>query len=97
MIEKDGDGLRVTVPMLIGNARGLLERGCGFLNEAPAGGTWVIDLSLVVETDSSALSVIFGWLRTARTQGANLRIANLPANMVSQAALYGVSESLPLA
>ena len=97
MIEKDGDGLRVTVPMLIGNALGLLEGGRGFLNEAPAGGTWLIDLSLVMETDSSALSVIFGWLRTAHTRGLTLRIANLPANMVSQAALYGVSESLPLA
>ena len=56
-----------------------------------------LDLSAVEETDSSALSVIFGLLRTARERGLTLRVAQVPASMVSQAALYGVSDSLPLA
>ena len=56
-----------------------------------------LDLSAVEETDSSALSVIFGLLRSARERGVTMRIAHPPASMVSQAALYGVSESLPLA
>ena len=97
MIEKNGDGLRVTGPMLIANASALLEAGRGFL---PAGGgtaECVFDLSAVEETDSSALSVIFGLLRTARERGVTMRVAHPPASMISQAALYGVSDSLQLA
>ena len=103
MIEKKGDWLCVTGPMLIANASALLATGRGFLRAsvaspaAAASSELVFDLSAVAETDSSALSVIFGLLRTARECGVTLRIANPPASMISQAALYGVSESLSLA
>ena len=100
MIEEKGDGLCVTGPMLIANANALLNAGRGFLRAAAAAnaaGEIIFDLSAVSETDSSALSVIFGLLRTAREGGVTLRIANPPASMISQAALYGVSESLSLA
>ena len=96
MIEQYADGLRVTGPMLIANASALLEVGRGFLR-AGGGATLALDLSAVEETDSSALSVVFGLLRTARERGLTLRVAHPPASMISQAALYGVSESLPLA
>ena len=95
MIEKKGNGLCVTGPMLIANANALLNAGRGFLRASA--GEIVFDLSAVAETDSSALSVIFGLLRTARECGVTLRVANPPASMISQAALYGVSESLSLA
>ena len=100
MIEKKGDGLCVTGPMLIANANALLNAGRGFLRASTmaAGSSEIIfDLSAVAETDSSALSVIFGLLRTARECGVTLRVANPPASMISQAALYGVSDSLSLA
>ena len=97
MIEKKADGLCVTGPMLIANANALLNAGRGFLRAGASAGEIVFDLSAVAETDSSALSVIFGLLRTARECGVTLRIANPPASMISQAALYGVSESLSLA
>ena len=101
MIEKKGNGLCVTGPMLIANANALLNAGRGFLRaaaaSAAAGKEITFDLSAVAETDSSALSVVFGLLRTARECGVTLRIANPPASMISQAALYGVSESLSLA
>lgn len=95
MIEKHGDALRVSGPMLIAGATNLLESGRRLL--ASAGGDVVFDLSTVEETDSSALSVIFGWLRTAKSLGVKVRFTNPPASMISLAALYGVSESLPLA
>lgn len=57
----------------------------------------VVDLSSIEETDSSALGVVFGLLRTARQLGVALRITHPPASMISLAALYGVSDSLPLA
>ena len=103
MIERKGDGLCVTGPMLIANASALLKAGRGILraaadSPAAAGRSELIfDLSSVAETDSSALSVIFGLLRTARECGVTLRIAHPPASMISQAALYGVSDSLSLA
>ncbi len=97
MIEQNGAGLTLTGPMLIANARALLETGRGFLQGAAPAGEMLLDLAAVEETDSSALSVIFGLLRTAQKRGLTLRIAHAPASMLSQAALYGVAESLPLA
>jgi phospholipid transport system transporter-binding protein len=83
--------------MLIANASALLEAGRGFLRGAAPADGLVLDLSAVEETDSSALSVIFSLLRVARQRGVSLRLAHPPASMISQAALYGVTDSLPLA
>lgn len=97
MIDYSEETLRVVRPMLIGNASALLETGRGFLQKANKAATLTLDLSAVEETDSSALSVIFGLLRTARERGLTLRVVQAPASMVSQAALYGVTDSLSLA
>ena len=97
MIEKFGDGFRVTGTMLVADATALLEVGRSLLQGAGGGGAMVVDLSSIEETDSSALGVVFGLLRTARQLGVALRIAHPPASMISLAALYGVSDSLPLA
>ena len=97
MIEKTSGGLRLTGPMLIANARALLEAGRGFLRTADPRAECDLDLSAATETDSSALSVVFGLLRSARERGLAMRLINPPSSMISQAALYGVSDSLPLA
>jgi phospholipid transport system transporter-binding protein len=97
MIERTGDRLRVTVPMVIANASALLEAGRSFLQSGLPAGEIVLDFSAVEETDSSALTVVFAWLRTARERGATLRMVDAPAGMISLAALYGVSDWLPLA
>lgn len=97
MIEKTGDSLRVTVPMVIANASALLEAGRSFLQSGSLAGEVVFDFSSVEEADSSALTLVFAWLRTAREQGTALRVVHPPAGMISLAALYGVSDFLPLA
>ena len=97
MIEKFGDGFRVTGTMLVADATALLEVGRSLLQGAGGVSAMVVDLSSVEETDSSALGVVCGLLRTARQLGVALRIAHPPASMISLAALYGVSDSLPLA
>lgn len=97
MIERSADGLCVKGPMLIADARALLETGRGFLRADSGKSELVFDLSSVEETDSSALSVIFGLLRTAQACGVKMRITHPPSSMISLASLYGVSESLPLA
>lgn len=96
MIEKDGNRYRVTAPMLIANARALLETGCAIVRGESVNGL-SIDLSAVQDVDSSALAVIFGWMRIANTRGTKLRVANPPASLLSLAGLYGVSDTLPLA
>ena len=97
MIEQNANGLRVSGPMLIANASALLEAGRGLLRAGSTSAEVELDLSAVEETDSSALSVIFGLLRSARERDVTMRVAHPPASMVSQAALYGVSDFLPLA
>ena len=95
MIEQNGSVLRVTGGMLISDARALLESGREFLRSAS--GAMILDLSAAEETDSSALAVVFGLLRTASERGVTMQVTNPPSSMISQAALYGVSDSLPLA
>ena len=98
MIEQDEGRLRVSAPMVITNARALLAAGRAcLLSGASAGRPAVLDLSAVSEVDSSALGVVLAWLRTGRARGIALLIANPPANLISLATLYGVSELLPLA
>lgn len=92
MIERIEGGLRVTAPMVIANATALLQAGRELLH-----GNMVLDLAAVSEADSSALSLIFAWLRDAHKRRATLRIVHPPASLLSLAALYGVSELLPLA
>ena len=96
MIEQAEGRLRVTAPMLIANARALLEAGYPLLNSGAAG-ELLLDLAGVTELDSSSLGTLFAWQRKAAKFGVQLRIAHPPASMISLAELYGVSELLPLA
>ncbi len=96
MIEQNGNGLRVSGPMLIADASALLAAGRGFLRGL-SGSDVLVNLSEVAEADSSALGVIFALQRSARERGAELRIVNPPAGLLSLAGLYGVAETLPLA
>jgi phospholipid transport system transporter-binding protein len=93
MIVREADRLIVTAPLIMDNARALLEAGRDALLE----GEQVIDLGQVVEADSSALAVMLGWMRAASLSRSTLKFANIPAGVRSLAELYGVTELLPLA
>jgi phospholipid transport system transporter-binding protein len=54
-----------------------------------------VDLAKVEVVDSAALSMLLGWLRAAQAKNRNLRVTNLPANLLSLANLYGVAGMLP--
>jgi phospholipid transport system transporter-binding protein len=96
MIDKDGNVYRVTLPMVIANARALLEAGRGLLSAETESGVR-LDLASVHEADSSALAVLFALQRAAAARGRMLSVTNPPAGLMSIAGLYGVAESLPLA
>lgn len=93
MIEREAGRLLVKAPLVMNNARGLLEAGRSALQP----GEQVFDFSEVTEADSSALAVMLGWLRAASRSQSTVRFANIPAGVRSLAELYGVTELLPLA
>jgi len=57
-------------------------------------GVKLLDLSAVEQVDSAALALIFSSLRQSRAAGHELGLAGLPANIMTLAELYGVSELL---
>ena len=93
MIEREAGRLVIKVPLVMANARGLLEAGRSALQP----GEQVFDFSEVTEADSSALAVMLGWLRAAGLARSTVKFAKIPNGVVSLAELYGVTELLPLA
>jgi phospholipid transport system transporter-binding protein len=87
MIERAGNELRLAGALTIASAVALCEEGKQQLN-----GDMVIDLAGVTEVDSTALSVLFEWRRTAREKNVQVSFRNLPDSMKSLAALYGVAD-----
>ena len=55
-----------------------------------------IDMSRVSDVDTTAISLLFEWLRQAQNHQSKISFSNLPDNLVSLAKLYGVSELIPL-
>jgi len=93
MIEREGERLVVKAPLIVANASGLLAAGRSALQP----GEQVFDFAPVSEADSSALSVMLGWLRSAEQTRSIIKFANIPAGVLSLAELYGLVELLPLA
>lgn len=92
MIERRAGRLCVLAPMVMANARSLLDSGRAALLEAQE----TFDLEGVPEADSSALAVMLGWLRTAEARGTRLAFCNAPAGLRSLAELYRLTDILPL-
>lgn len=88
MIEEKAGVLAVTVPLVMANARGLLEAGRLHLKSGNA----LFDLASVSEADSSAVAVMLGLTRSAKEHGLAVRFSNVPAGVLSLAELYGVAE-----
>lgn len=93
MIDDTGGTLRISGAMTLRDAAALLDEGRAAMKKNAEA---VFDLSAVEAVDSSAIAVIFGWLREAREQGRPIRIMHPPEDLLSLAAVYGVSELLPL-
>ena len=93
MIEREAQRLVIKVPMVMANARGLLEAGRNALQP----GEQVFDLAQVDDADSSAVAVMLGWLRGAGRSRSTVKFAHIPKGVRSLAELYGVAELLPLA
>jgi len=90
IIESD-DGVRVSGPLTLATIQPLLKDPV----VRSDGGEVRIDLSGVTEADSSAVGLLLAWARDAADGGRRLRFANLPPNLKSLIALYGVGAFIP--
>lgn len=92
MIEVSASEIRVSGPMVIATAAAIKEEGVAAL----AGGATRVDLAGVTEADSSAVAVLLAWVRAAEDRQQAIAIVQAPGTVRSLAALYGVSDLLPL-
>lgn len=92
MIRVSGDRCAVSGAMTIVTAASLLLDGKAALSGNPC----IFDLSEVTDVDSSAIAVIFAWMRAAQAQNQSIQIAHSPKELLSLAAVYGVEDLLPV-
>lgn len=86
-----GKVLAIEGELTMATAAQWIERGRAVARD----GDLVVDLSGVSAADSSALALLFDWMRVARASGHKVRQTGMPAGMLSLATLYGVDELLP--
>ena len=92
MIQREGDCLRVSGRLTMDSIGASFAEAMLPLE----GKSWTIDLAQVEAADSAAVSMLLSWLRNAQRHEAKLAFVNVPDNLRSLAALYGVADALPL-
>jgi len=93
VIRREGQRLIVSGPVTLANVTGVLRQG----NDELRAGVRTIDLGEVSELDSSLLAALLAWMREAKRNESEVFFANLPADLLTIARLYGVAELLPSA
>jgi len=93
MIKEAGNRAEIDGAMTLPGATALLTQGIALISRS----TDTFDLAAVAEVDSSALAVLFGWVREAKRQGKSIKVSNPTKDLLSLAEVYGVSDLLPLA
>lgn len=88
MIRQSGNIIIVQGPVNIYNVVDLTEQGLALLDS----GNLQVDLQQVTEVDSTAISMLFEWLREASKKNCHLQFVHLPANLESLVQLYGVTD-----
>ena len=56
----------------------------------------IVDLGGITDADSTALSLLLEWRREARARGMDIAYVNLPAAVLSLAAVYGIEQLSPV-
>lgn len=92
MIRQDGNRYSIEGPVTIGTVRAVMDEGASLFNHD---GEVVVDMATVNEVDSSAVSLMLEWLREAESRRQQLHFVNIPSNIRSLAAMYGVQELIP--
>lgn len=88
MIQRSGNTIVVQGHVNINNVVDLTIQGLALLDN----GELQVDLQQVTEVDSTAISMLFEWLREANKKNCHLGFIHLPASLVSLMQLYGVTD-----
>jgi phospholipid transport system transporter-binding protein len=91
VIKREGDRLMLAGRLNISTVPAVYEAGLQELIEADL----TVDWAGVEAVDSAAVSMLLGWARAAQSKQRTLKVANLPADLLSLADLYGVADMLP--
>jgi len=91
MIEFSEGRYRVRGPVTLDTVEPLLEEGMRRFD----GSDVRVDLSEVTSADSSAVALLFAWMRAAALRGHRIQYENPTANLRSLIELYELEELLP--
>jgi len=91
VIAREDGRLVVRGRLTIETVPALFQAGLQHLGEEDL----LVDLAQVEAVDSAAVSMLLGWSRAAQRSQRTLRVAGLPADLLSLATLYGVADMLP--
>lgn len=87
-VQQAGDCWNVQGDIVIGTASALLKASQQLAMQANT----VVDFREVDNVDTAAISLILEWKRRAKRENGVLALMNMPENLKSLAALYGVSD-----
>lgn len=96
-VRGEASAWRITSAMTHAEAAGLLVTGQRLLMADHVIRPILIDLSEVLEADSSGLAVLLDWLRTAEQQGRSVQVCDVPQGLRALAELYGIEALLNFA
>ena len=90
MLQREGDRLNVSGALTIDTVTALYDADLA----VDGNSALTVDLAQVEAVDSAAVSLLLSWLRRAQRGNVTLRFANIPANLLSLARVYGVERAL---
>lgn len=90
-ITQQANQWRISGNVLMDDAQAILSQSAEF----EMVGNIEIDFSAVTDVDTVALSLIMEWQRRAAAANSQVTFTNLPVNLTSLAALYGVTDFIP--
>ena len=79
---------KLTGDVVVGNAKAILTASQPFTIT----NNTMVDFENVNDVDTAAVSLILEWKRRAKKEDKVLTFVNLPANLTSLVALYGVED-----
>jgi len=92
MIRREGNTIRIQGVVNIHNVVDLTQQGIIQLENESVDNSVLFDLEQVTEVDSTAVSMLFEWLRAANQRQCRIEFVHLPANLESLIQLYGVTD-----
>lgn len=96
MIIRTDDGLQVAGDVTMATVSALFKEGLMYHKESKSKADLLIDFARLEKVDSSAVSLMLGWLREAKKNKVKVKFINIPDNLMSLARLYGVAEMFHL-